>query len=272
MKGDRRNQTLKNKLWITLGLCALTIAVTVGALTLYNRSVERYFTDPSGEMMQAESERTTEESSAGTDEATEQTNEAASEPETDAAAASEPEAESVQAADNQVIPSADTGEGILVESQPETAAEVAGNEVQAAALQFSADSTMLWPVEGNVILDYSPDSTIYFPTLDQYRVNRGILIQAEVGTTVVAPADAKVESIGFDDEIGTYVTLNLGSGYTATCGQLKDVSVTEEQVVKAGDAIASVNAPTRYFTVEGSHLFVRVEKDGSTVDPLDYIR
>lgn len=275
MKGDKWNQTVKNKVWITLGLCALTIAITVGALMVYNRSVERYFTDPTDEIVRAESERTTEERKGeNADEATESA-EASEEPENtdnteNVMESVEPEAP-VQAADN-VIPSADTGEGMLVESLPETAAEAAGNEVQAAALQFTADSTLLWPVEGSVILDYSPDSTIYFPTLDQYRVNRGIMIQSEVGTPVIAPADARVANIGFDDEIGTYVTLDLGGGYQVTCGQLKDVCVTPEQIVKAGDVIASLNAPTRYFSVEGSHLFVKVEKDGSTLDPLDYIR
>ena len=268
MKGDR-NQTLKNKVWITLGLCALTIAVTVGALMLYNRSVEKYFADPSGEIAQAESERTTEETD-GSETDPVDAKESTERESGDVAQVTEPK-EGVQEA-RSPLPSEDTGEGMLVESQEQSAAEAAGNEVHAAALQFSAESTMGWPVEGNVILDYSPDSTVYFSTLEQYRVNPGILIQAEVGTAVAAPAAARVAEIGFDDEIGTYVTLDLGGGYQVTCGQLKDVCVTPEQIVEAGDIIAGLNAPTRYFSVEGSHLFVKMEKDGQTVDPLDYIR
>ena len=41
---------------------------------------------------------------------------------------------------------------------------------------------MLWPARGNVLLDYSMDSTIYFPTLEQYKCNPGLVIQSEVST------------------------------------------------------------------------------------------
>ena len=39
---------------------------------------------------------------------------------------------------------------------------------KALVLNFSDTSVLTWPVRGNVILDYSMDQTIYFPTLDQF--------------------------------------------------------------------------------------------------------
>lgn len=48
---------------------------------------------------------------------------------------------------------------------------------------------------------------------------------------VAAPAEAQVTEVGSNEEIGNYVVLDLGSGYTAVCGQLKDVQVAQKQYV-----------------------------------------
>ncbi len=54
------------------------------------------------------------------------------------------------------------------------------------------------------------DQTIYFPTLDQFKCNPGIVIQAEVSDPVAAPANAKVLEVGSNEEIGNFVVLDLG--------------------------------------------------------------
>ena len=47
----------------------------------------------------------------------------------------------------------------------------------AAAVTLHFDkSSAVWPIEGDVLLDYSMDSTIYFPTLEQYRCNPAMVI------------------------------------------------------------------------------------------------
>ena len=161
---------------------------------------------------------------------------------------------------------------MLVESSEGADSAEAGAGAEAAALHFSADSKMIWPMEGEVLIDYSPDTTTYFQTLDQYRTNPGILIQGQAGGAILAPADARIAEVGFDDAIGNYLVLDLGNGYEATIGQLKDIAVVPEQIVKAGDAIACLNVPTRYFSVEGEHLFFELTVDGQTVDPLMYLQ
>lgn len=50
------------------------------------------------------------------------------------------------------------------------------------------------------------------------------MIQAEVSDPVAAPANAKVLEVGSNEEIGNFVVLDLGNEYTATCGQLKEIS------------------------------------------------
>ena len=109
----------------------------------------------------------------------------------------------------------------------ESASAEIQTEIQAAAptLNFTESSLMEWPVNGQVVLDYNMDNTIYFPTLNVYKTNPAIAISAEVGTPVAAVADGKVVSIAENEETGTTVTLDMGNGYQAVYGQLKDVTL-----------------------------------------------
>lgn len=146
---------------------------------------------------------------------------------------------------------------------------VAGSEV--ISLTFSEGSRMKWPVQGNVVLDYSMDTTVYFPTLKQYKCNPGVLIQSEPGTNVVCPANALVNEVGYDDEIGGYVMMSLGNGYEIICGQLDGISVCEGDYVNAGESIGVSAAPTPYYIVEGCNVYLEVMKDDVPVDPLDFL-
>jgi len=48
--------------------------------------------------------------------------------------------------------------------------EEADAGAEAPPLSFSAETDkLLWPIAGNILVDYSMDKTVYFPTLDQYK-------------------------------------------------------------------------------------------------------
>lgn len=162
-------------------------------------------------------------------------------------------------------------------AQAETESEAAKAAADKAAatslvLNFNEAAKMAWPVEGNVILDYNMESTIYFPTLEQYKCNPGIVIQGAVSTPVLAPADAKVEEIGANEELGNYVVLNLGNDYLATCGQLKELKVVENEYIKQGEVLGYVAEPTKYYSVEGANVFFELVHEEKPVDPLDYMQ
>ena len=59
--------------------------------------------------------------------------------------------------------------------EPEAKATVA-----AETLHFDTNKDMTWPIEGEILLDYSMDQTIYFPTLEQYRCNPALVIEGAV--------------------------------------------------------------------------------------------
>lgn len=156
-------------------------------------------------------------------------------------------------------------------TEEEETAETGSEQVQADLLAFADDNTLLWPVDGDVILNYSMDKSIYFSTLNQYKYHPAIVISAEVGSEVRCAARGKVSQIKVDEETGTTLTLELGSGYETIYGQLKEVAVEEGDMVEAGALLGYVSEPTKYYTLEGSNLYFQLLKDGKPVNPLDYI-
>lgn len=136
------------------------------------------------------------------------------------------------------------------------------------ALNFSDKDNLAWPIVGNVLINYSMDKTVYFPTLQQYKYNPAIIISAVEGDTITAAANGKVMSVSTDPELGNIVVMELGSGYQITYGQLKDITVSEGGYVDKGDIIGNVAAPTKYYIVEGCNVYFQLTKDGLPVNPM----
>lgn len=136
------------------------------------------------------------------------------------------------------------------------------------ALTFSDSDTLVWPVVGNILVNYSMDKTVYFPTLQQYKYNPAIIIQANEGDLITAASAGKVISVFTDPQIGNGITMELGGGYEATYGQLSNILVSEGSYVAAGDVIAEVAAPTKYYSVEGTNVYFKLTRDGEPVNPL----
>lgn len=150
------------------------------------------------------------------------------------------------------------------DSDKQTAAE---NITVEKTLHFSEEQGLKRPSAGEVMMHYSMDSSIYFSTLDQYKYNPAVILKAAEGDVVSACADGKVISVFTDEEIGNAVTLDLGDGYQATYGQLKDISFQEGSYVNKGDQLGLVAQPTKYYSVEGTNLYFSLTKDGNPVNP-----
>lgn len=172
-----------------------------------------------------------------------------------------------QAAQDGELKEKETGEA------SEEAAQTASQSViaPAADLSFSPEDGMGWPLAGDVILNYSMDSAVYFATLMQYKYNPAILIGAEQGANVSACAKGQVVGIGESAEQGKYVVMNVGDGYEITYGQLENLQVEKGTVVSRGQVIGNVAKTTKYYSVEGDHVSLMVTKDGKPVDPLSLL-
>ena len=171
-----------------------------------------------------------------------------------------------------------SNEAEIVEEE-NTIEEDSGNEnvtkeasiSNAANINFTNDSLMLWPVSGALLMDYSMDKTVYFKTLDQYKYNPAIVIAAAENDVVIAGAPGLVKSIDNSVQTGTTVTVDFGNGYEALYGQLQTIAVKTGDYVEATTTLGYVAMPTKYYSKEGSNLYFEMRKDGQPINPKDYL-
>ncbi len=142
-----------------------------------------------------------------------------------------------------------------------------GNAVTAPVPHFAESEGLLRPVSGEVLIPFSMDGGVYFSTLDQFKYNPALMIAAERGAAVNACADGTVIAIFEDAEIGHALTMDLGDGYQITYGQLEEIRVAEGSYVEPGQVLGFIAAPTKYFSVEGSNLYLKLTMNGAPVDP-----
>jgi len=175
----------------------------------------------------------------------------------------------------------DTGEEDLTDEKEQESNDVAANDVQQEPavqdvvvttpnLHFPIEEGLLWPMDGNVIMNYSMDATIYHATLDQYKCNPAIIIAGDVNNKVYSVAKGKIIDISQSEVTGTTVTVDLGDGYQAIYGQLKELNFDVGDYLESGHVIGYVSEPTKYYSVEGSNLYFELQKDGEPIDPIVY--
>lgn len=162
-----------------------------------------------------------------------------------------------------------TGEDTInTDENVQEEAETAGNTVN---VWFDENSILEWPASGATLIGYSMDQTVYFSTLEQYKYNPALIIGGEVGEEIDAAAPGIVSNIEQTAQTGITVTLDMGNGYTAVYGQLKEVPLQVGDYVGADELVGYMSEPTKYYSVEGANLYFEVLKDGVPVNPLDFM-
>ena len=154
------------------------------------------------------------------------------------------------------------------------AASSAGSSVEqkdAVDLFFEDGMEILWPVEGNVVLNYSADHLIYHPTLDQFRTHDAIAISATAGTEVVAAADGVVSSIEESVQTGVTVTTAIGNDYYLVYGQLEDSELKIGDSVSQGEVIGTIAKVSRFYSKEGDNLYFQVRCGEETLNPMSLL-
>ncbi|SFR62404.1 M23 family metallopeptidase [Anaeromicropila populeti] len=174
--------------------------------------------------------------------------------------------ETVEPSENTEVPT--------VAIQEEEAVSVMQNDTKPISekLSFDEDAGLLWPANGNVIMNYSDEKGIYFATLGQYKVNPAILIGAEEETEVVSATKGTIDEIIENEETGTTIKMSIGNDYVLTYGQLKDLKVEVGDTVEEGQVLGCIAKPTKYYVVEGANLYFQVTQNGEPVNPLYLLR
>lgn len=144
--------------------------------------------------------------------------------------------------------------------------------VQPTSTPRSAPTSLTWPVQGEVLTNYSVESLAYDVTMADWRTHAGVDIAAAAGTEVRAPASGVVVEVTEDVMLGTTVVIDHGGDLTTTCANLASVPTVEVgDEVTVGDIIGSVGNTAIAESALVSHLHFSVEREGQSVDPMELL-
>lgn len=144
--------------------------------------------------------------------------------------------------------------------------------VQPTSTPRSAPTSLTWPVQGEVLTNYSVESLAYDVTMADWRTHAGVDIAAAAGTEVRAPASGVVVEVTEDVMLGTTVVIDHGGDLTTTCANLASVPTVEVgDEVTVGDIIGSVGNTAIAESALASHLHFSVEREGQSVDPMELL-
>ncbi len=106
------------------------------------------------------------------------------------------------------------------------------------------------------------------PTAGASSNHQGIDIGASTGSSITAADGGTVITASYSSSAGNYVVISHGNGLSTVYMHCSKLLVSEGDTVSKGQTIAKVGS-TGYST--GPHLHFGVRKNGSYVDPTDYI-
>ena len=127
------------------------------------------------------------------------------------------------------------------------------------------------PLDGTTVTVFSVTELMYDETMADWRTHNGIDIQASEGDSVRTAAGGTVLSVKDDELMGTTVCITHSGGYvTRYSSLLENPPISQGQQVKAGDIVGYVGTAAAEASM-GPHLHFAVEKDGSLIDPKEYV-
>ena len=128
------------------------------------------------------------------------------------------------------------------------------------------------PLDGTTVTVFSMSELLYDETMADWRTHEGLDIQAAEGDAVKTAAAGEVTSVTRDELMGTTVCITHSGGYVTRYSSLQEnPPISQGQQVKAGDIVGYVGTAAAEASM-GPHLHFAVEKDGSLIDPKEYIK
>ena len=145
--------------------------------------------------------------------------------------------------------------------------QVLSPQLIAEQLTFDKSIGLLWPVQGEVVIPYSPEHGVFHFTLEQFGTSDAVVVSSTLGEEVKAAAKGVVTAIEEDERTGTTVTMAVGNNTSLVYGQLALMDLQVGDVVEAGQCLGTIAEPTRYYVVEGPNLYFQVVEGEETLDP-----
>ncbi|MFN6497985.1 MAG: murein hydrolase activator EnvC family protein [Nostoc sp. DedQUE01] len=148
-------------------------------------------------------------------------------------------------------------------------------KVAQAAAQAKTNSRTSIIIQGTGMFAYPSDAPTsspfgwrMHPVLGYRRFHAGMDFAASYGSTIRAADSGTVIFAGWYGGYGRAVIIDHGKGITTLYGHTSELYVTDGQGIERGQAIAAVGS-TGLST--GPHLHFEVRRNGSPVNPADYL-
>ncbi len=127
------------------------------------------------------------------------------------------------------------------------------------------------PVGGKLLNEFSGDNLVYSKTFDDYRVHKGVDIEAKRSEAVLAAADGVIENIYTDYMEGIVIEINHNNGYKSIYKNLStDKMVKKGEIVAKGQVISGVGETAVFEAMEPGHIHLELIKDGEFLDPTKF--
>lgn len=125
----------------------------------------------------------------------------------------------------------------------------------------------VWPVEGNILADYSPDAPVWSETLGQWQTHPALDIAGSPGEAVYACRDGVVSEAWSDRLWGNVIAVEHDEGYRSVYAGLNTLKmVSEGDEVRAGQVIGSVGQSAASEAERGWHLHFELTREGEPMD------
>ena len=145
----------------------------------------------------------------------------------------------------------------------------AQKEVQSGTqTKYTGTGKFLWPVPASQRITSKYGYRIH-PVYKTKKFHAGIDIGAGYGSAIVAVESGTVTTATYGSGYGKYVVVSHGSGLTTLYAHCSSLLVKVGDKVSRGQTIAKVGS-TGVST--GNHLHFEVRINGSTTDPLSYVK
>lgn len=177
-------------------------------------------------------------------------------------------------------PVIETTAPVLLETEPEEEkdpdpppAPMPEAEVDDTPVVAEAPRLIVSPLNGEVVTAFAVDELVYSETMADWRTHDGLDIAAPQGTTVLAASSGTVAAVTEDPMMGTMVVIDHDGGYQTTYANLQArPNVREGEAVSAGQIIGAVGTTAPLESAQGPHLHFSVSKDGTLIDPEEYLK
>jgi len=125
---------------------------------------------------------------------------------------------------------------------------------------------MIMPVAGYITSGFN--SSRLHPILDIFRSHRGVDLAADAGTPIIAPAAARVKSVGWRFGYGLTVELQHSGDVVTLYAHCQKAFVRVGDMISTGQVIAAVGSSG---LTTGPHVHFEVITRGTSVDPIRFL-